>query len=103
MAEAPSFQTKLYIDMMTNISFQLPSIDINSIRYHMMRPEYKQIIISGEVTELPPCSETDLYPVGSVAWEVKTMNLSKFLAGCLFKVHDEGFIELIYFVVNHNY
>ena len=33
-----------------------------------------------------------------------SFNLTSFLAGCLFNVHSqEGFIELIYFVVNPNY
>ena len=97
-----NFQTRLFIDMMTNISYQLPSIDIASIRFHMMRPEFKQIILTGEVDN-PNFDVNKLNEDERLSHEL-TVNSSKFLAGCLFKVHKEDkFVELIYFVVNPNF
>lgn len=48
---SPSFETRLYVDLMTTIKCQLPNIDINAIRWHMFKPQFKMIIITGDVVD----------------------------------------------------
>ena len=97
---------------MTTIVKMLPCIDAEDVRFHLMRPEFTQILVTGN-----PCLVPDL-PSLKVQEQIKKCESwtyhnnikreeeifktqSKFLGGCVYRRHAD-FIELIYLVVNPN-
>ena len=81
----------LQLDMMCNISAQLPNIDKEAVNYHLTDPVFKQIILTGDVID--PLKFLDTSPKEKdydtkVLREIAKSN-SKFLAGCVFKLHPK--------------
>ena len=89
--------------MATEIKDQLKNIEIDSIRYHLLKKEFTQIVMTGDVQN-PVLDTSQMDPKEQINWEIRSLSPSGFLAGVVFRIHEkEQFCELIYFVVNQNF